>query len=104
MAISILQLDEASLYASGLALLEQNLHTLDSQGKFDNEVRNSFSNVLDNPKRDKFSETVEIISDDFNYSHLDTEDWAEIQGGSVRSGSMLGADSLFFGAANETGQ
>ncbi|XP_065165550.1 neurofibromin isoform X2 [Atheta coriaria] len=34
-ATSVLQLDEASLYASGLALLEQNLHTLDSQGVFD---------------------------------------------------------------------
>ncbi|XP_034936145.1 neurofibromin isoform X2 [Chelonus insularis] len=34
-ATSILQLDEAPLYASGLALLEQNLHTLDSQGTFD---------------------------------------------------------------------
>lgn len=37
-AISVLQLDEASLYASGLALIEQNLHTLDSQGLFDEEV------------------------------------------------------------------
>ena len=34
-AISVLQLDEVSLYASGLALLEQNLHTLDSQSLFD---------------------------------------------------------------------
>nr|XP_023020941.1 neurofibromin isoform X3 [Leptinotarsa decemlineata] len=34
-ATSVLQLDETSLYASGLALLEQNLHTLDSQGIFD---------------------------------------------------------------------
>ncbi|KAK7864725.1 hypothetical protein R5R35_013611 [Gryllus longicercus] len=34
-AISVLQLDEVSLYASGLALLEQNLHTLDSQGSFE---------------------------------------------------------------------
>ncbi|KAK9889237.1 hypothetical protein WA026_004512 [Henosepilachna vigintioctopunctata] len=34
-ATSVLQLDEISLYASGLALLEQNLHTLDSQGIFD---------------------------------------------------------------------
>ncbi|XP_013381612.1 neurofibromin-like [Lingula anatina] len=33
-AISVLQLDEVSLYASGLALLEQNLHTLDNQGCF----------------------------------------------------------------------
>ena len=39
-ATSVLQLDEASLYASGLALLEQNLHTLDSQGVFDEIVSN----------------------------------------------------------------
>lgn len=37
-ATSVLQLDEASLYASGLALLEQNLHTLDSQGMFEEKV------------------------------------------------------------------
>ncbi|CAH1800649.1 unnamed protein product [Owenia fusiformis] len=37
-AISVLQLDEVSLYASGLALLEQNLHTLDSQKVFDNQT------------------------------------------------------------------
>lgn len=36
-ATSVLQLDEAPLYASGLALLEQNLHTLDSQGTFDDK-------------------------------------------------------------------
>ncbi|KAA0197872.1 hypothetical protein HAZT_HAZT005334, partial [Hyalella azteca] len=34
-AISVLQLDVPQLYASGLALLEQNLHTLDNQGTFD---------------------------------------------------------------------
>ncbi|KAK7488237.1 hypothetical protein BaRGS_00020544 [Batillaria attramentaria] len=34
-AISVLQLDEVSLYAAGLALLEQNLHTLDNMGLFD---------------------------------------------------------------------
>ncbi|XP_071790650.1 neurofibromin-like isoform X1 [Asterias amurensis] len=33
-AIAVLQLDEVSLYAAGLALLEQNLHTLDEQGIF----------------------------------------------------------------------
>ena len=33
--VSILQLDEISLYASGLALLEQNLHTLDCQNTFE---------------------------------------------------------------------
>ena len=37
-ATSVLQLDEVSLYASGLALLEQNLHTLDSQGTFDDKT------------------------------------------------------------------
>lgn len=34
-AVSVLQLDEISLYAAGLALLEQNLHTLNCQGMFD---------------------------------------------------------------------
>ncbi|XP_041348224.1 neurofibromin-like isoform X2 [Gigantopelta aegis] len=34
-AISVLQLDEVSLYAAGLALIEQNLHTLDNMGLFD---------------------------------------------------------------------
>lgn len=37
-AISVLQLDEQSLYTAGLALLEQNLHTLDNMGLFDREV------------------------------------------------------------------
>lgn len=37
-SVSVLQLDEVSLYAAGLALLEQNLHTLDSQSKFDDQV------------------------------------------------------------------
>lgn len=37
-AISVLQLDEISLYAAGLALLEQNLHTLNSQGTFEKTV------------------------------------------------------------------
>jgi len=36
-AVSILQLDEISLYASGLALLEQNLHTLDCQNTFETQ-------------------------------------------------------------------
>ena len=37
-AISVLQLDEVALYAAGLALLEQNLHTLDNMGLFDQKV------------------------------------------------------------------
>ncbi|XP_065570505.1 neurofibromin-like isoform X3 [Artemia franciscana] len=37
-AIAILQLDETTLYASGLSLLEQNLHTLDSQGAFEDRT------------------------------------------------------------------
>ncbi|XP_058173864.1 neurofibromin [Anopheles ziemanni] len=36
-AVSVLQLDESTLYAAGLALLEQNLHTLNSQQLFDNQ-------------------------------------------------------------------
>ena len=35
-AISILQLEDASLYAAGLALLEQNLHTMESHSILDN--------------------------------------------------------------------
>ncbi|XP_037923398.1 neurofibromin isoform X2 [Hermetia illucens] len=42
-AISVLQLDEISLYAAGLALLEQNLHTLNSQGTFD---KNNLADVM----------------------------------------------------------
>ena len=34
-SISILQLEDASLYVAGLALLEQNLHTLESHGTLD---------------------------------------------------------------------
>ncbi|XP_049883616.1 neurofibromin isoform X3 [Pectinophora gossypiella] len=37
-ALSVLQLDEPTLYAAGLALMEQNLHTLDSQGQFDDKT------------------------------------------------------------------
>lgn len=37
-ATSVLQLDEAALYAAGLALLEQNLHTLDSQQMFEEKT------------------------------------------------------------------
>ncbi|CAL8098834.1 unnamed protein product [Calicophoron daubneyi] len=36
-ALGVLQLDEVSLYAAGLALLEQNLLTLDQHGTFDHE-------------------------------------------------------------------
>ncbi|XP_071946540.1 neurofibromin-like [Antedon mediterranea] len=36
-AISVLQLDEVTLYAAGMALLEQNLLQLDQQGVFENE-------------------------------------------------------------------
>ncbi|KAK9758709.1 GTPase-activator protein for Ras-like GTPase [Popillia japonica] len=42
-ATSVLQLDEGTLYAAGLALLEQNLHTLDAQGAFD---ENSLEQVM----------------------------------------------------------
>ncbi len=36
-AISILQLEDASLYVAGLALLEQNLHTLETHGILENQ-------------------------------------------------------------------
>ncbi|XP_061727749.1 neurofibromin [Cydia pomonella] len=36
--LSVLQLDDPTLYAAGLSLLEQNLHTLDSQGQFEHKT------------------------------------------------------------------
>ncbi|CAH8516650.1 unnamed protein product [Schistosoma bovis] len=42
-ALGILQLDEVSLYAAGLALLEQNLLTLDQNGTFE---RDSLSSIM----------------------------------------------------------
>ncbi|KAI5706129.1 hypothetical protein M8J75_005102 [Diaphorina citri] len=68
--ISVLQLDQEDLYAVGLALIEQNLHTLDSQNVFDN--RSLESVMMDNNfpisgivgkynKRDKFEVTPESV-------------------------------------------
>ena len=37
-AVSVLQLDEVSLYAAGLALIEQNLHMLDNMGMFETQA------------------------------------------------------------------
>lgn len=37
-AVAVLQLDEVSLYSAGTALLEQNLHTLDSLRVFNDKV------------------------------------------------------------------
>nr|XP_037875143.1 neurofibromin isoform X8 [Bombyx mori] len=37
-SLSVLQLDDPTLYAAGLALMEQNLHTLDSQGHFEEKT------------------------------------------------------------------
>jgi neurofibromin 1 len=41
-ALSVLQLDEVSLYSAGLALLEMNLHTLDTLGAFYRVVSDYF--------------------------------------------------------------
>ncbi len=37
-AVAVLQLDEVNLYSAGTALLEQNLHTLDSLRVFNDKV------------------------------------------------------------------
>lgn len=37
-AVAVLQLDEVNLYSAGTALLEQNLHTLDSMRIFNDKV------------------------------------------------------------------
>jgi len=44
-AVSVLQLDEVSLYAAGLALIEQNLHMLDSMNLFENQARQQLSDL-----------------------------------------------------------
>lgn len=46
-AMAVLQLDEVNLYSAGTALLEQNLHTLDSLRVFNDKVsKPSASNQL----------------------------------------------------------
>lgn len=40
-AVAVLQLDEVNLYSAGTALLEQNLHTLDSMRVFNDKVTRS---------------------------------------------------------------
>lgn len=38
-AVAVLQLDEVNLYSAGTALLEQNLHTLDTMRVFNDKVQ-----------------------------------------------------------------
>ena len=38
-AVAVLQLDEVNLYSAGTALLEQNLHTLDTMRVFNDKVK-----------------------------------------------------------------
>ena len=47
---------------------------------------------------------MNLIFDDFRFGRLDPENWADIQGGYVRSGFSWRASSLFFDAADATGQ
>lgn len=42
-AVAVLQLDEVNLYSAGTALLEQNLHTLDSMRVFNDKVKHTWS-------------------------------------------------------------
>lgn len=48
-AVSVLQLEEATLYASGLALLEQNLHTLELFGIFESNTLKQIMMVTREP-------------------------------------------------------
>ena len=45
-SIAVLQLEEAALYAAGMAMLEQNLHCLDEQGLFEDTVSSLSSTSL----------------------------------------------------------
>lgn len=40
-AVAVLQLDEVNLYSAGTALLEQNLHTLDTMRVFNDKVEHT---------------------------------------------------------------
>lgn len=40
-AVAVLQLDEVNLYSAGTALLEQNLHTLDTMRVFNDKVKHT---------------------------------------------------------------
>lgn len=42
-AVAVLQLDEVNLYSAGTALLEQNLHTLDTMRVFNDKVNTPFT-------------------------------------------------------------
>uniref|UniRef100_A0A183ARZ5 E3 ubiquitin-protein ligase HUWE1 n=1 Tax=Echinostoma caproni TaxID=27848 RepID=A0A183ARZ5_9TREM len=77
-ALGVLQLDEVSLYAAGLALLEQNLLTLDQHGTFDRDgfrhpapktvartirVLNTLLGIVAKPtNRDKYQVTKDSVA------------------------------------------
>lgn len=44
-AVAVLQLDEVNLYSAGTALLEQNLHTLDTMRVFNDKVKYTLHNT-----------------------------------------------------------
>uniref|UniRef100_T1J6E5 Neurofibromin n=1 Tax=Strigamia maritima TaxID=126957 RepID=T1J6E5_STRMM len=65
-SISVLQLEEPSLYASGLALLEQNLHTLDAQGTFEDETLERVMMSTREPLEWQFKQLDQAVSLSFN--------------------------------------
>ncbi|CAB3359077.1 Hypothetical predicted protein [Cloeon dipterum] len=70
-AVSVLQLDEQSLYASGLALLEQNLHTLDSQGIFETKSLESIMMATREPLEWHFKQLDHAVGLSFrSYFHF----------------------------------
>ncbi len=62
-AVAVLQLDEVSLYSAGTALLEQNLHTLDSLRVFNDKVPN-WNPRLDKHRLKMCFDTLDIIISD----------------------------------------
>lgn len=45
-AVAVLQLDEVNLYSAGTALLEQNLHTLDTMRIFNDKVELTRTDIM----------------------------------------------------------
>ena len=68
----MLQLDEVSLYASGLALLEQNLHTLDNMGLFEDKVGADAGVIF-------FRDGMPSLSSSYNISGLVPACWLLFQ-------------------------
>lgn len=79
-AVAVLQLDEVNLYSAGTALLEQNLHTLDTMRIFNDKVRLGLLNQKYKINYSKDTNTmVQYIQDFISVSQSPEEVFMEIR-------------------------